>query len=271
MTIIDTYSRLASCYESAENLSSLWGKVTQAAMTELKISDSAKVIVDVGCGPGIQLASLIEAYGAERRFIGVEPAENLRRTASERIHGAANAAIVDGRFEHLPLDTQSVDYLYSILAFHWTSDVTGSVDEIARVLKPDGEMDLFFIGKDTGKEFIKAISPTYFKHLSPRQIMDMASQRQRLTEKSCNTAFGGKFGARQVSVTETVTTYYDSLEGHWSWWCRIEGQFDHLPPDKRKECDSSAREAIASLTTEMGIPYTVQLLHVRVSNSLTGG
>lgn len=234
----------------------------------LEVRDGAELVVEVGCGPGIQLASLLASKGADTtKFIGIEPAGNLRMSARKRVEDFPNAAIIDGRFEELPLDERSVDYLYSILAFHWTSDVDRSVAEMVRVLKPDGEMDLVFIGKDTGKEFLRKTSPIYFRNLSPRQLMDMASIRQRLTSKICNTAFGGKFGDRILAVTESSTTYYDTLDGHWSWWCRIEGQFDHLPPETRQELDREAKEALASLETEQGIPYTVHLFHVRLRRS----
>ena len=36
--------------------------------------------------------------------------------------GHPNVRIVDGCFESLPLEPHSLDYLYSVLAFHWTTD-----------------------------------------------------------------------------------------------------------------------------------------------------
>jgi len=174
--------------------------------------------------------------------------------------------VLNGRFEELPLESQSVDYLYSLIAFHWVTDVEKSVAELARVVKNDGEMDIIFSGRHTGKEFISKTSPIYFKHLSARQIMDAALSRQRLTVEGVDEAFRPLFGSRNLTVSESYHTYYDTLEGHWSWWCRIEGQFSGVAPETKAECDRSVKEAIGSLTTESGIPYTIHLIHIRVRN-----
>ncbi len=127
-----------------------------------------------------------------------------------------------------------------------------------------GRWTSLFIGKDTGKDFLRKISPIYFKKLSARQVLDMASERQRLTAEDVENAFRPVFGDRNLEVNETFQTFYDTLEGHWSWWCRIEGQFANMSEQTRQECDLAAREALKSLETEDGIPYTAQLLHVRI-------
>lgn len=264
MSVIQTYSKLASKYESRENLASLWGKITERTFCALQLKENPKLVVEVGCGPGLELASLVESGNTDVQFIGVEPAENLRISANEKLKAFGNAEVLDGKFEELPLESASVDHLYSILAFHWTKDLNKSVQELARVLKPDGHLDLLFIGKDAGKDFLKKISPIYFKKLSARQVLDMASERQRLTAEEVEEAFRPFFADRKLEITETFETFYDTLEGHWSWWCRIEGQFATMSQETRKECDDAAREALKSLETENGIPYTAHLFHVSV-------
>jgi len=262
--IIETYSKLASTYESEENLGSCWGKATAHAMSLLPLRKGNEVVVEVGCGPGIQLASMAEAGGDTLQLIGVEPADSLRENAAERTKRFPNVRVLNGRFEELPLDTGSVDYLYSMIAFHWVTDVEKSVKELARVLKPDGELDIIFSGRFTGKEFINKTTPIYFKHLSARQIMDAAMSRQRLTVESTNDAFRSIFGSRNLSVTESYHTFYDTLERHWSWWCRIEGQFSGVVPEVKALCDREIKEAIGTLDSEQGIPYTIHLIHVKV-------
>lgn len=262
--IIETYSKLAANYESEENLRSCWGKAAQHAMGLLSLKEANELVVEVGCGPGIQLSSIIESSNKSQQYIGIEPADNLRNNAAERMKKYENARLLNGRFEELPLDSNSVDYLYSINAFHWVTDVDKSVNELARVLKESGEIDIIFSGRFTGKEFISKTTPIYFKHLTPRQIMDAALSRQRLTVEGVDEAFGKMFGSRNLTVSESYHTYYDTLEGHWSWWCRIEGQFSDVPKETKAECDRLIKEAIASLATEDGIPYTIHLIHVRV-------
>jgi len=263
-SIIDTYSKLAQEYESPENLSSCWGKMTRHCIGMTRIKENAQLVADVGCGPGIEMAAFAKER-PETHFIGVEPAEELRHSAEAKASKLSNASVLNGRFEELPFEDQSVDYIYSILAFHWTTNLKGSVNEFARVLKPDGEMDLMFIGRHNGKEFIKQTSPIFYKFIPPRTLMESASMRQQMTVEAADNLFRPVFKER-LSVTESYHTYFDTLEGHWSWWCRIEGQFVNISPEVRSECDREVKSALAELDTEKGIPYTIHLLHVSVRN-----
>jgi len=67
-----------------------------------------------------------------------------------------------------------------------------------------------------------------------------------------------------LTTEESYETYYDSLEGHWGWWVRIEGQLVSIPPNKRAACDREVQRALAGLVEEKGIPYTIHCLHVKL-------
>ena len=55
-----------------------------------------------------------------------------------------------------------------------------------------------------------------------------------------------------------------TIEGHWSWWVRVEGHFVKIPAEKKVQCDSQVREALQSLAGPQGIPYTIHELHVKL-------
>ena len=265
--VIETYSRLAIEYGETENLDSCWGLVARHSLSLVALEDKHKVVVDVGCGAGRDLAHLASRYSPDVWFIGIEPAANMREIGINRTANYPNVKVVDGRFEKLPLESGSVDYLYSILAFHWTTDLDKSVSELARVLKPAGEMDLAFIGRYNGREFIRKTTPVFFKYMTPAMMVEAASLRKQLTVEQASALFGKAFGSHRLSVEESYHTYYDTLEGHWAWWVRIEAQLVNIPQVVRVECDQAVRAAIATLETERGIPYTVHLLHVRLRDT----
>jgi ubiquinone/menaquinone biosynthesis C-methylase UbiE len=198
------------------------------------------------------------------QFIGVEPAPNMLRRAVERTNGWPEVQIYEGSFERLPLESASVDYLYSIHAFHWTTDVTRSIQELARVLKPAGEMDLFFIGRDNGHEFIRKTTPIFLKYMGPTLLLKSASLRKQLTKGAARQHFEQEFDHRRLLVEESYETYYDSIEGHWSWWVRIEGHFVQIPAHKKAACDQEVKQSLLELESEAGIPYTIHLLHVKL-------
>jgi ubiquinone/menaquinone biosynthesis C-methylase UbiE len=261
--IIETYSRLASQYDGEDNKASCWGRASAKALASIRLKETDRCIVDVGCGSGRALLELATQTTISRELIGVEPAPQMRALAQSITGVSPQIRILDGSFEAMPLDTESVDYLFSILAFHWTTDLNQSVRELRRVLKPDGEMDLFFIGRNNGQEFIRKTTPVFHKHMGPLLLLQAARMRKQLTLEEARRLFESVFGTH-VSVEESYDTYYDSLERHWSWWVRIEGQFVKIPADNRVQCDREVREALASLQTPVGIPYTRHLLHVQL-------
>ncbi len=265
--IVETYSRLASEYDDPRNIDSCWGCITRHSLDFVTLEDKYKVVVDVGCGTGRELTQLASRSLPDVQFIGVEPAANMRKIAMARTSTYPSVRVLDGSFENLPLENGSVDYLYSILAFHWTTDLDRSVVELARVLKPTGEMDLTFIGRHNGREFIQKTTPLFFKYLTPALIVEAASLRKQLTREATVALFCKAFGSPELNVTESYHTYYDTLEGHWDWWVRIEGQFVNVPQATRAECGQAVRAAIATLATDKGIPYTVHLLHVRLRHT----
>lgn len=238
--------------------------MSRHALGSLTIKSTYRTVADIGCGTGLELASLASLSEPTVEFVGVEPAAQMREIAIARTEPYPNVRVLDGTFEQLPLEDRSLDYLYSILAFHWTTDLHKSVAELSRVLSSSGEMDLAFIGRQNGYEFIQKTTPVFFKYLRPAALMKAASLRKQLTVEAATDLFHTAFDRDRLSVEESFLTYYDTLDGHWGWWVRIEGQLLDIPPDKKAECDEAVRAAIATLETENGIPYTVHLLHVRL-------
>jgi ubiquinone/menaquinone biosynthesis C-methylase UbiE len=260
--IIQTYSRLAKTYDDDLNQQSCWGRAAERALASLIIRNHYQLVLDVGCGTGRALSRLADISRSSIRFIGIDPAKNMRGRAIERTKRNRNIRILDGGFENIPLESGSVDYMYSIFAFHWTTDLEASVKEISRVLKPTAEMDLFFIGRNNGREFIQRTSPIFLKYMGPALLLDSARMRKQLKKEEAFQLFGTTLPPERLSVEESYETYYDSLEGHWGWWVRIEGQFIGIPSDKREACNREVRHALLSLAGEKGIPYTIHRLHV---------
>jgi ubiquinone/menaquinone biosynthesis C-methylase UbiE len=262
--IVETYSRLADQYDDEKNLSSCWGRSADQALAAIRLQDHHRVVVDVGCGTGRALARLARRNGPDRRFVGVEPAANMRKHAEEVTKGHGNIDIVGGSFEDLPMKAASVDYLYSIHAFHWTTDLQKSAQELARVLRPTGEMDLVFTGRHNGREFLGKTTPIFLKYMGPTLLLESAAMRKQLTKDAARALFEPVFGSDRVVVNESYDTYYDSLEGHWSWWVRAEGHFARMAPERKVSCDREIKQALSLLATDRGIPYTIHLVHVRV-------
>lgn len=262
--IVETYSRLAHEYDDEANFQSCWGRASERALSSIRLLGDHHLVVDMGCGSGRAVHALAAAAPPHTQFVGIDPAENMCRVAAQKTALQKGVQIRQGSFENIPLESASVDYLYSILAFHWVTDLAASVAELDRVLKPNGEMDLFFIGRDNGREFIQKTSAIFLKYMGPALLLDSARLRKQLTRDAALQLFSGVFEPSCLSVEESLRTYFDTLDGHWSWWVRVEGHFVKIPPEKKTQCDRDVRAALQALSEPRGIPYTIHELHVRV-------
>jgi ubiquinone/menaquinone biosynthesis C-methylase UbiE len=262
--IVETYSRRAADYDDPRNLDSCWGRIAKRSLDYVKLDARHETVADVGCGSGRELANLARRSSPSVSFFGIEPAAGLREIAAARAAELPNVRILEGRFEALPLESHSVDYLYSVLAFHWVTDLKASVAEIARVLGSSGDMDITFIGKHNGREFIKKTTPVFFRYLKPARLIEAAALRKQLSLEEATALFRSEFDEAGLVVEEAYHTFYDSLDSHWAWWVRIEGQLVDVAEGEKAECDAAVRAALATLETGRGIPYTVHLLHVRL-------
>jgi hypothetical protein len=125
-------------------------------------------------------------------------------------------------------------------------------------------MDLFFIGRNNGREVIQKTTPIFLKYMGPALLLDSARMRKQLKKDEAYELFANAFPSSLVSVEESYDTYYDTLEGHWGWWVRIEGHFLQLPSEKTRECYQELGDALLSLAGDQGIPYVIHQLHVRL-------
>jgi ubiquinone/menaquinone biosynthesis C-methylase UbiE len=259
--VLDSYSEHASEYDREANQRSCWGNLAAAELASLSIRPDRECVVDAGCGTGGALLSLAARLHPSTRLVGIEPAAGMREIASRRTSALPNVTVLDGRFEALPLADESVGHLYSIHAFHWVGDVDPAIAELHRVLAPDADLDVFFAGRGTGQEFIRATSASLLRHMGLVGWLASARLRNQLTLEQAREAFRRGMPGRDVRVRELVETHFDTLEGHWAWFVRLEGHFAGLDAAARRDCFREMRQALRGLQTDAGIPYTTRILH----------
>lgn len=109
-------------------------------ISSLKISGSSTV-ADLGAGTG-KFTSLF----ADRcdRILAIEPVEGMRRRFVQSHMGIP---LLAGKAEAIPLARRSVDAVVCAQAFHWF-DAPRVLEEIHRILKPDGRLGLIWNVRD---------------------------------------------------------------------------------------------------------------------------
>lgn len=111
----------------------------RAAVASLGVDPGATVL-DVGCGPGLMSARLLELVPAGA-LIGVDADPALLARARERCAGAgARARFVEAWADALPINDQSVDLVYARFLFQHLPRPLTVLAELRRVLRPGGRV-----------------------------------------------------------------------------------------------------------------------------------
>jgi ubiquinone/menaquinone biosynthesis C-methylase UbiE len=98
-------------------------------------------ILEIGFGPGADIARLVEGVGPTGTVTGIDPSDVMMRMASrrnrraivERIVGLERAAVPD-----LPFEEASFDAVYSVNCAQFWPDLTQGLAAIGRVLSAGG-------------------------------------------------------------------------------------------------------------------------------------
>ena len=95
-------------------------------------------VVELGAGTGLNLRHYPDGLEA---LILVEPDAAMRRRLARRVRGSGSVAhIVEASAERLPLADHSVDTIVATLLLCTVDEPQRVLDEIARVLRPHGEL-----------------------------------------------------------------------------------------------------------------------------------
>lgn len=99
--------------------------------------DKGITIVDFGCGQGAILEEL-KKLNPDAQYMGLDVSESALEKARERLPNVEFHLITDG--EKLSLADASVDFIFSSEVIEHIYDTENALSEIARVLKPGGQV-----------------------------------------------------------------------------------------------------------------------------------
>lgn len=142
------YDRVARTYETGRAplaQPDAWGA---AVAPYLPTERRAVRVLDLGAGTGIFTRAWPE-WGATQ-VVGMDPSRSMLREAC-RVGLPAEAGVVAGRAEHLPLRTGAVDAAWLSAVFHHFSDPHQSIAELHRVLADGGVVFIRALFPDLGR------------------------------------------------------------------------------------------------------------------------
>ncbi|MBI3943709.1 MAG: class I SAM-dependent methyltransferase [Chloroflexi bacterium] len=110
---------------------------------------------DLGCGPGY-LVFRLAAQAPGLRITGVDLSDEMlaeAETQARRAGVAGRVRFKKGDVQRLPFPDASLDLVVSTLSLHHWSQPVAVLDEVARVLRPDGACLIFDIRRDLAAPF----------------------------------------------------------------------------------------------------------------------
>jgi ubiquinone/menaquinone biosynthesis C-methylase UbiE len=108
-------------------------------------------VLDLAAGTGKLTRRLLEL---DARVVAVEPVAGMRAQLEAVL---PEVTVVDGTAEQIPMDDASVDVVAVAQAFHWF-DAPVALDEIARVLRPDGRLVILWNERDEATQGVAEMS-----------------------------------------------------------------------------------------------------------------
>lgn len=98
-------------------------------------------VVDIGCGAGMDLMLAASAVGPSGHAIGIDMTEPMaeRARASARALGFTHVEVRSGDALHLPVDSESIDFVVSNGVLNLAPDKRQAFGEVFRILKPGGQ------------------------------------------------------------------------------------------------------------------------------------
>lgn len=108
---------------------------------ELLAPKSGERVLEIGFGPGVDVARLARAVGAEGFIGGVDPSREMLRQAMARNRSGVRAHRVDvrlGSAANLPFSDESFDAVMALNSAQFWPDLRGAMAETRRVLRLGG-------------------------------------------------------------------------------------------------------------------------------------
>lgn len=200
-----SFDRAATSYDAAAVLQK---EVRERMLERLDYTRLApRRILDAGTGTGHAARALAERY-KDSHVVALDIALGmLRLTATaepwwRRFIPDGRRSAVCADIENLPLQTASMDLVWSNLAIQWCNDLDQAFGEMARVLRPEGLLMFSTFGPDTLKE-LRAASAADPSHVHVSRFIDMHDIGDALVRAG--------FSAPVMDVEHFVLTYEDVL------------------------------------------------------------
>lgn len=182
--------------------------------------DARQSLLDVGCGAGTLLLMLANAYpSAQLAGLDISP-EMYRLAALNAKQFGYPITFFPGDIQEMPFKADSFDVVTAVHVLYHTASIPKAVEEIVRVLKPDGKV-VVTVNTLANKPVMRLLKQEVAKKLGTNQYPDAAL---RLNIENGREILDKYFGSiteklfrSQVILhdAEPYVSYFDSTRDFW--------------------------------------------------------
>jgi demethylmenaquinone methyltransferase/2-methoxy-6-polyprenyl-1,4-benzoquinol methylase len=149
------------------NIDRIWWRRTARAFAPILERPGARIL-DLCCGTGDMAFALAKVRGANQaQIVGIDFSAAMLARARAKSAGMANPPQwLEADALALPLRNQSFDLVVSAFGFRNLANYDSGLREIARVLKPGGELGILDFGQPGG--IVGKLYAFYFRQILPR-------------------------------------------------------------------------------------------------------
>ena len=168
--VIAEYAELAAEYDA--KWSFYVEATTRETLARLRLRPGDRVL-DVGCGTGVLLQRLSARHPAEL-LSGVDPVPEMLAVARGRLPSEID--LREGWAERIPCENESIDVVVSCNMFHYVRRPAEALQEMKRVLRPDGRL----IVTDWCDDYLACRLCSWYLRLSGRPQIQAYRRRECL-------------------------------------------------------------------------------------------
>ncbi len=204
------------------DLAFLFSQVEEITIKKVDARDGEEIL-DIGCGRATDAMQLAERSG---RCCGIEPSHNMIMHAVGQIHqNGTQVVLLRGIGEHLPMRNDSFDKIVCKGALDHFACPSKAVEEMARVLKPQGKAIITVANLDS---FSCRLGRAIFI-----RIRKVLRREESIYEKMWETPFDHTYRFDYDSLRHLVEPYLEveqcygvSLFFGFPWWGMV---LDKMP------------------------------------------
>lgn len=195
----DAFDRAGRSYEAAARLQAGVGDELLARLEPFAFSPA--VVLDLGAGTGRLSAALKRRY-RRAQVVALDLAPGMLRQAARHQGWRWRFGRLCADAARLPLQSASVDVVFSNLMLQWCDPPDGALAEVRRVLKPHGFFGFTTFGPDTLRELREAWDEDGHTHVN--RFLDMHDVGDALMRTG--------FSEPVLDVEHLTETYADVLD-----------------------------------------------------------